>query len=589
MATTGPTISPDIGDEKARARVPEAAVNVPLTVSHITTNVAVESEDHEDVKGEEDPEIEDLQLLTPLPPTKRDRRRGAGRVEPFFMSVQRTERKLNLLRKLQKLEAEEEEKEGLGLVPEGRRKSSGVHVAKGYPIVDHSGTPVAAARFVTEDEDDGAAQVPPPNLYPNPAAVGSIPSEPRAYSVGVDLTQWASLMEGQAMRPQPEKPPKFYDQPLIGMPNAVNKTDSKAQLTLKEWMDSMDVYFMLCGLKDIKVCFLFAMSMLGGVAKGVMEAAMRNPVILRVNSRNSDGDVVRVDLQPNNWGWLKETLRAHYHPAQRNMMVREQMRKLSQGPNEDVSSYYNRYQFFAGQLFMTDEESYGDFRAGLQEVYRLALNRVMQVRSGIPGAPETMSVTEALNIALQEEATLKFQSQQNRSRPYNWTSKFGGGRNRYRFTSNHGYGHGTAGKNGGSEHRQNNNNSQSQSNQPSALTAMESKGRRGEWKEEDEEDDEYEYEEDRGQLNAAMSSNSHPSRSGYVPSPAQWSSTSEGDKRRFRCWICNETGHFKSECPQRGRGTGTGQTGYGSRGRGRGGTAGNRGGAGGGNRGQGKV
>ena len=431
-------------------------------------------------------------------------------------------------------------------------------------------------------------------------AVPTAPVEARGLvHAGVDLTQWAALMEGYAMKAQPEKPPKFFDQPLINTPNLARRTDGKTQLTLKEWMDAVDVYLLLCGLKDPMICFLYAMSLLGGQAKLVMEAAIAKPQIIRVNSKTSTGEVIQVEYQPNSWPWIKEILKLHYNPVQRQVLLKEKMREVRQGVNESVTDYYLRFSFYASQLEMGGEEQYGDFRAGLLDVYRVALNRVLQVRSTIPGAPDTMNVTEALNIALQEEATSTMQAQHSnarrsghgassRDRPYSYHwSGYNNNNNSNRPRSS--YGNNAGGKMSrqysDNTYRHNNqSHGQSQSNpaQSAQLAAMESRRYQGE-RDDDADGNDSDGEENAGQfLNAAMSSssfNSHPSRSGYVSSPA----SASGGMDRRRCWICNQSGHFKSDCPQRGKVTGGQRGGFGSRSRGGGSSVG------GGGRGQGKV
>lgn len=586
--------SPELGDEKKAPATPvvevaHISVERGTPVHHgvgMTGRHAVDTHEH---KGDED---EDVDLTPPrrlqLGVARQSKRRQSG-----LVPISAVESILQNLRSQYGDEiGEGEEEEGKKTVSKEQSSSStrrrsirSTRASQGqaykYPVVDHTGTPVRMAASVNdiEEEEDIISDETPPNHFPNPLTASTAPPQPKAYSAGVDLTEWAEQIGGHYLRPSAEKPEKFYDQPLIGIPNAVSRVDghgkTHVQQTLKEWFDSVDVYFMLCGLKDVKVLFLYAMSLLGGVAKGVAESAMRNLTIIRVPSsiKNEYGVEVpvKIDLQPTTWPWLKEVLRRHYHPAQRNAMIRESLRRLVQGQHESVSSYYRRFKYLADQLFMTEEGLYGDFRAGLLEEYRLALIRVMQVRSGLPGAKETMTVTEALNIVLQEEATLKDQSQQNRSRQYGWTpGGYGrGGRNRSRFSS------GGNGRNGGRGYRQNNNTqSQTQSNPQAQLSHVESQGSAAadEWnEEEDPRESDSETEDEGGQLNATMTSSSTPNRyrSGFIPSPTQQSSG--GDRRR--CWICNQSGHFKADCPQRGRRSAGQRGGYGSGGKGGGGAS----------------
>lgn len=564
-------------------------------VNRVTIRGDVDEVKIMEAKGQEEEhssEEDSVHLHVPEPYTPVPRRQS-GLFPPLSTGVVdrmaiKQERK-SLLFRLSQLENDDEEiRESTPAIGENQTKRTHVvlDLTRGTPIVTSA-----------KKEANGPAADPtptidvPPRFFPNPETVNAVPPEQRAYSAGVDLNQWATLLEGQvrAMRPQPEKPAKFFDQPLVGVPYIPNKADGsgRAQQTLKEWMDAVDVYFMLCGMKDDKVCFLFSMSLLGGPAKAVMEAAVRNPPILRIRSKNAEGQIVKVDLKSLTWGWLKEILRVHYHPAQRTTIVRDQLRRLVQSQGESVSAYYQKYIYYAGQLYMTDEEQYNDFRGGLQSVYREALNKVMQVRSGIPGAPETMTLNEALNIALQEEASLKHQSQLQQSRPrtfYPWST----GRRSYPSPFNNNSN--SAARNG---ERTNSNTAQ--------LSALEQRtvGNANEWNEDYEGGrDEYGYEEEKGQLNAvtsnssSMATNMVANRSGTVTSPTTQAGIGDGR----RCWICGQQGHFKIDCPHRGRAASYGgrsasfQGGNNpSRWLGRGGGRGGRVAAAGGNRNQGKV
>lgn len=419
------------------------------------------------------------------------------------------------------------------------------------------------------------APITPLRLYPNPDPAQSKVVQ-RAYSTGVDLNALAAAFEGKTLRAQADKPQKFSGQPLIGLPPSGHVSlykDTKPKQTFNEWVGSVDLYFALCGMKDENLCFLFALSLLEGAARTFIEAAMRRPrdtIASTATSSGSGGGGVKVE--PSTWSWLKETLRQHYQPAQRNQMVRDQLRMLKQEGRESVTAYYQRFTYYATQLALGEEEEYNSFRAGLRDEYRDSLDKLMRIRRGMPGMSETMSVEEAVNNCLADEMADQHKRGQQHYRSGSPSSYSSSSRGRPNSNWRGGY---------SSTHPANS----TSSSRPAQLSTIQNRDMYteewyDEWGEEaQEEKGEYgwEYNEREGQmyqmnhegvqLNAMTSSSS-------VPASSSSSSSTPPRTETRTCWNCNKPGHLKQDCRERDRSRGR----EGGRGGGRGGYRGGRGG-----------
>ncbi|MGI0135351.1 MAG: hypothetical protein ACREBW_10395, partial [Candidatus Micrarchaeaceae archaeon] len=154
----------------------------------------------------------------------------------------------------------------------------------------------------------------PARFYPNvdPAfsvarAAAAAAAGAPSLNAGVDLNALANLMQGRTLKAQAEKPQRFDGQPTIGLPTVSDK-DGRRKQSLTEWLNSVDLYFALCGLTDERICFLFAMSLLEGAARTFMEAGVVKATPLTM--MKPDG--TSAEVQPQTWSWLKTKLRLHY-------------------------------------------------------------------------------------------------------------------------------------------------------------------------------------------------------------------------------------------------------------------------------------
>ena len=270
---------------------------------------------------------------------------------------------------------------------------------------DHGSTATAAAT-PTATPIATATTATPARFYPNVDPSFSVARVQPTLSAGVDLNALASLMQGRTLKAQAEKPQRFDGQPTIGLPTLSDK-DGRRKQSLTEWLNSVDLYFALCGLTDERICFLFAMSLLEGAARTFMEAGVVKATPLTI--MNPDG--TSGEIEPQTWAWLKAKLRLHYQPAQRNQLIRDQLRAWRQRQGESVSEYYAGFTYFSNQLGLDGDQLYSDFRAGLRFEHRRRLDEVMSVRRAVPGAPTSMTVEEALEWCVRAEMEEKYRLQ----------------------------------------------------------------------------------------------------------------------------------------------------------------------------------
>ncbi|MGH7240590.1 MAG: hypothetical protein ACREHG_11120, partial [Candidatus Saccharimonadales bacterium] len=399
---------------------------------------------------------------------------------------------------------------------------------------DHEATATATATPT-------ATTATPARFYPNVDPSFSVARIQPTLSAGVDLNALASLMQGRTLKAQAEKPQRFDGQPTIGLPTLSDK-DGRRKQSLTEWLNSVDLYFALCGLTDERICFLFAMSLLEGAARTFMEAGVVKATPLTIT--NPDG--TSGEVEPQTWAWLKAKLRLHYQPAQRNQLIRDQLRAWRQRPGESVSEYYSGFTYFSNQLGLDGDQLYSDFRAGLRFEHRKRLDEVMSVRRAVPGAPTSMTVEEALEWCVRAEMEEKYRMQAQLRQAGNAVASASAG-----AAGMPGRGGGGAGRGGfrssWSSHNQ---------NRFASLATMETEDK-STAASGSEKTEETAATGDHDELNAAAA----------VP----------GEPKR--CWTCGEVGHFKRDCPKKSASGKGGKTSTGGSGAGKGVKGGNQGNA----------
>jgi hypothetical protein len=434
-----------------------------------------------------------------------------------------------------------------------------------------SGTGVKKESATAAARQSGA-RVGPHIIWPEPDQQRTEPTA-SANVAGVDLTQLMIALQGQTLKAHATAPPRFAGQPLNGRPpihgsssgaygsssgsagsNASEGRNQTTALTFKQWINQMELYFTVCGMKEEKMQFAYAMTMLTGAAQ------IHIARLVKKGGTSSSGAL------PTTWSWLKDKMKETYQPEAREDLMRQQLSLVRQR-KEPITDYYNLFQWYASQITLSAREEFDYFERGLKQEYRDMLRETQWTRRSTfstmgkllnlaPSADVgTLTVEEAVELCLAKEEGDALKEENRRREHQLHGHSFSNSSNTYSGGHRSGY-RGTNGYRGNSSQSSSSNSRPYQSvgnsrSNPIQLSHLESRqeGEQGGSDTEGFDEQGMESEGPGYELNAVEGSPSMMVRSNPPRDSDQSNGRGlQGVTVEIRCWNCDRPGHLKRDC-----------------------------------------